>query len=172
MTKAYAPFQLTAARRRLGQPACRLNRAFPFQLTAARRRLEPYFIYVGGAEIFQLTAARRRLALPNRYHKQSASISTHSRAKAAGQFTITGLCCLPDFNSQPREGGWLVRPCMRLRLRISTHSRAKAAGFRIIIFVRPFQFQLTAARRRLGDSFRQLAKLTEISTHSRAKAAG
>ena len=149
-----------------------MNRAFPFQLTAARRRLEPYFIYVGGAEIFQLTAARRRLALPNRYHKQSASISTHSRAKAAGQFTITGLCCLPDFNSQPREGGWLVRPCMRLRLRISTHSRAKAAGFRIIIFVRPFQFQLTAARRRLGDSFRQLAKLTEISTHSRAKAAG
>ena len=105
---------------------------------------------MGGAEIFQLTAARRRLALPNRYHKQSASISTHSRAKAAGQFTITGLCCLPDFNSQPREGGWLVRPCMRLRLRISTHSRAKAAGFRIIIFVRPFQFQLTAARRRLG----------------------
>ena len=127
---AMKSFQLTAARRRLVFPDFAENIKGLFQLTAARRRLEPYFIYVGGAEIFQLTAARRRLALPNRYHKQSASISTHSRAKAAGQFTITGLCCLPDFNSQPREGGWLVRPCMRLRLRISTHSRAKAAGCR------------------------------------------
>ena len=40
------------------------------------------------------------------------------------------LCKPFDFNSQPREGGWLViiMP-MVFAPGISTHSRAKAAGY-------------------------------------------
>ena len=34
------------------------------------------------------------------------SISTHSRAKAAGKAYRDRSGVLPDFNSQPREGGW------------------------------------------------------------------
>ena len=35
-------------------------------------------------------------------------ISTHSRAKAAGGFYIIGARRTANFNSQPREGGWLT----------------------------------------------------------------
>ena len=57
---------------------------------------------------------------------------------------------LGDFNSQPREGGWIGRPRIKSGDSISTHSRAKAAG---------------CALRRGWIGF-------AISTHSRAKAAG
>ena len=77
--------------------------------------------------IFQLTAARRRLvqrgiqiALGYHFNSQPReggwgetafsghpkSISTHSRAKAAGKAYRDRYGVLPDFNSQPREGGW------------------------------------------------------------------
>ena len=81
-------------------------------------------------------------------------ISTHSRAKAAGlwqagsdgsitKFQLTAARRRLDdmlgaikksadnFNSQPREGGWLLK---------------------LLMAIRPKPFQLTAARRRLGRS--------------------
>ena len=35
------------------------------------------------------------------------NISTHSRAKAAGLELFSNVISIFDFNSQPREGGWL-----------------------------------------------------------------
>ena len=55
---------------------------------------------------FQLTAARRRLEFKLLCHFHSPSISTHSRAKAAGQNRAAMRRRPDNFNSQPREGGW------------------------------------------------------------------
>ena len=54
-------FQLTAARRRLAHHV--LDNILPlgFQLTAARRRLAPGWMIANNEMLFQLTAARRRL---------------------------------------------------------------------------------------------------------------
>ena len=57
------------------------------------------------------------------------NISTHSRAKAAGIKIINTLKAISDFNSQPREGGWLAHV--------------------IFLYLVKLKFQLTAARRRL-----------------------
>ena len=87
MTKAYAPFQLTAARRRLAATAAAERQdklvsthsrpkaagvrliedaeaKLQFQLTAARRRLELGEFTAQLGRWFQLTAARRRLVPP------------------------------------------------------------------------------------------------------------
>ena len=56
----------------------------------------------------------------------------------------------PNFNSQPREGGWVSTFLLSTLFIISTHSRAKAAGYVSWLPEKAF----------------------EISTHSRAKAAG
>ena len=77
-------------------------------------------------------------------------ISTHSRAKAAGCARCNLLRLCYNFNSQPREGGWLFFVKMTSLDDISTHSRAKAAG----------------------QHWFGLVVIYSISTHSRAKAAG
>ena len=101
------------------------------------------------------------------------SVSTHSRPKAAGRhgrlyatvwvFQLTAarrrlVRLLPraprfalSFNSQPPEGGWGVADVTRIRR---------------------VQFQLTAARRRLGNPNPDPNDKPEVSTHSRPKAAG
>ena len=56
------------------------------------------------------------------------SISTHSRAKAAGRQKPRALSRGQNFNSQPREGGWVATALPIPPNIISTHSRAKAAG--------------------------------------------
>ena len=57
-------FQLTAARRRLGLMPPPLQSGGLFQLTAARRRLVATDIVDAVEKLFQLTAARRRLVPP------------------------------------------------------------------------------------------------------------
>ena len=56
-----------------------------------------------------------------------------------------------SFNSQPPEGGWLMRWCRLVKCRL---------------------FQLTAARRRLACAFQHGQSSGLVSTHSRPKAAG
>ncbi len=121
-------FQLTAARRRLESLTALNTTYLLFQLTAARRRLDPKSQGGNNNIEFQLTAARRRLAF----------------------FATLPSIAFENFNSQPREGGWLTRRLIQLLQQISTHSRAKAAGYE--------QAEKQKAER--------------ISTHSRAKAAG
>ena len=79
--------------------------------------------------LFQHTAARRRLDGKGKTYYVGSRVSTHSRPKAAGTF-------LTDSKG---------------RLIVSTHSRPKAAGpLRKLALCFIFQFQHTAARRRLA----------------------
>ena len=83
---------------------------------------------------FQLTAARRRLAAESRNATVAIRVSTHSRPKAAG---FGGL------------GGYRIDI-------VSTHSRPKAAGICFTLCRAGCGlFQLTAARRRLGNEQQQ-----------------
>ena len=121
-------FQLTAARRRLDECASPPNYANMFQLTAARRRL--VLVVWAGIELisFQLTAARRRLGFVSHFAVQVAACF-NSQPPEGGWAAFRGhRCHVPRFNSQPPEGGW---------------SRESSK------FVRVYEFQLTAARRRL-----------------------
>ena len=122
-----------------------------FQHTAARRRLlDKTKIYRAIFIKFQHTAARRRL-LPQRQNLPRLEIvSTHSRAKAAATNKTA---------SQDDEY-------------VSTHSRAKAAAHAYGGLSRfPYQFQHTAARRRLLGRTASKKPICDVSTHSRAKAA-
>ena len=78
-------------------------------------------------------------------------VSTHSRPKAAGLLIMDTIMDKFSFNSQPPEGGWLMRWCRLVKCRL---------------------FQLTAARRRLACAFQHGQSSGLVSTHSRPKAAG
>ena len=67
-----------------GTACCPPTTAPPFQLTAARRRLGGNFYTYLIFNTFQLTAARRRLANQWRRRADTQQVSTHSRPKAAG----------------------------------------------------------------------------------------
>ena len=80
-----------------------------------------------------------------------ATVSTHSRPKAAGGYRNVQGNFLTGFNTQPPEGGW----------------------FCFIRFILIFDlFQHTAARRRLETVFLTVCSWLIVSTHSRPKAAG
>ena len=109
-------------------------------------------------------------------------VSTHSRLKAAGMTKSNWYFKNPGFNTQPPEGGWLRHIFESAAYWVSTHSRPKAAGQtynlnyniqhcfntqppeggwkgRLKTFPRPFKFQHTAARRRLGNMNNYFDKL-------------
>ena len=77
-------FQHTAARRRLVRFNSKNIVSMMFQHTAARRRLAGGFVLRGQSRQFQHTAARRRLASAIAGKDMMATVSTHSRPKAAG----------------------------------------------------------------------------------------
>ena len=81
----------------------------------------------------------------------NATVSTHSRPKAAGLRRRWPKILMHCFNSQPPEGGW-------------------CGTFRFPLMRWPFQ--LTAARRRLGKHNAEDVDSDMVSTHSRPKAAG
>ena len=81
---------------------------------------------------FQHTAARRRL--------QRRSYDKYDKG------------C---FNTQPPEGGWPYTFCENTKTGVSTHSRPKAADITMLLFCLFFEFQDTAARRRLGKKRRK-----------------
>ena len=132
----------------------------------------------------------------NRRQQLAESISTHSRAKAAGhrkagrcqsrvdfnsqpreggwRLVIFGGVFRNDFNSQPREGGWALFAGKKKPRRsgISTHSRAKAAGPTKLIIDRPRAISTHSRAKAAGQSQSNRASVHRISTHSRAKAAG
>ena len=133
-------FQLTAARRRLDQPACRLNRASAFQLTAARRRLVRFRFRPKSRKSFQLTAARRRLAI----------------AACSGLYS-------PLFQLTAARRRLVNRGLLRAVFAIvSTHSRPKAAGDGFACGKPLHTFQLTAARRRLAFMKKAVNSVTKF----------
>ena len=150
-----------------------IGRNYPFQHTAARRRLVFRFLKPNVHVSFQHTAARRRLVFAASRQGQASDVSTHSRPKAAG----------------------MTDDILAMRVMVSTHSRPKAAGRPLVCLVAAsYQFQHTAARRRLGAVMRPLDGTAAfqhtaarrrlgsrvllnyatafVSTHSRPKAAG
>ena len=126
-----------------------------FQLTAARRRLvEPELVERASGSLFQLTAARRRLANQRTAQFVAWHVSTHSRPKAAGD-SLTSLDRIVKVSthSRPKAAGNTVL-FKFMRKPVSTHSRPKAAGYAAgTWFGRLKEFQLTAARRRLGSTW-------------------
>ena len=101
-------------------------------------------------KLFQLTAARRRLGKVVVAGQIEKLVSTHSRPKAAGSLICAVLLAVICFNSQPPEGGWFMFDYSEVPQGV---------------------FQLTAARRRLGECG-AAAENHRVSTHSRPKAAG
>ena len=143
-----------------------------FQLTAARRRLaakEYVYSKVGGFNSQPPEGGWHEHQLL----QVQGYVSTHSRPKAAGKPSWRNRSVICCFNSQPPEGGWLMRcqgrsPNRRFNSQppeggwcvpsslpqfglVSTHSRPKAAGSTAPLKASVFPFQLTAARRRLGN---------------------
>ena len=100
---------------------------------------------------FQHTAARRRLPHIMFCLLFSPVVSTHSRPKAAAIGAICFFWFIKCFNTQPPEGGCLLRVFDAIqKLPVSTHSRPKAAAAgRMTTHQRARVFQHTAARRRL-----------------------
>ena len=100
-----------------------------FQHTAARRRLEIKIEFkLPEAVCFNTQPPEGGWRL-RKWRKQSNLVSTHSRPKAAGTFTVWILGARASFNTQPPEGGWA--------------SVERLAPVHCA-------FQHTAARRRLG----------------------
>ena len=110
--------------------------------------------------------------------------------------SCNGLCVWSGFNSQPPEGGWVIRDikgdevqtfqltAARRRLVVlhqvsvsmitSFNSQPPEGGWVFGFSTqRAYQlFQLTAARRRLGQIVGIVDNSAVVSTHSRPKAAG
>ena len=170
-------FQLTAARRRLGDDFNGQIGIKRFQLTAARRRLGQRLAVCRPISKFQLTAARRRLAQAGLFRRRFFCFNSQP-PEGGWNDNADGVGYRDCFNSQPPEGGWFLRGRRLQHLpQVSTHSRPKAAGSAIIALhkrrwgfnsqppeggwtnadgkvVQTIWFQLTAARRRLvhGDN--------------------
>ena len=131
LLNAWAMFQHTAARRRLGRQRRRPSSRCCFNTQPPEG---------GWQQIYD------RLHLPY-------TVSTHSRPKAAGIYKAGGCVVTTCFNTQPPEGGWacsvvvnvlnikfqhtaarrrlaLERIFAMETIEVSTHSRPKAAGAR------------------------------------------
>ena len=104
-----------------------------FQHTAARRRLGPTVQQGVNTVEFQHTAARRRLAADSNCRCASDFVSTHSRPKAAGGYSLlSGLGSSVSTHSRPKAAG-RNQPAGRWVCMVSTHSRPKAAGLSLCI---------------------------------------
>ena len=99
---------------------------------------------------FQHTAARRRLGGRTTEKRGRCSFNTQP---PEGGWILREIhqSCLSSFNTQPPEGGWL-------------HASE--------VSLLPYLFQHTAARRRLAATTFQKLTIEGVSTHSRPKAAG
>ena len=143
-------FQLTAARRRLLMRSTRCTGRPSFQLTAARRRLRHRPHRPAGTQTVSTHSRSKAAALPLFPDHSCYIVSTHSRSKAAATNRAHDGTDNRGFNSQPLEGGCVVKRMLRCgdsvfqltaarrRLRLTAIRRGCADWF-----------QLTAARRRL-----------------------
>ena len=141
-------FQHTAARRRLQSNNSGAGYCYRFNTQPPEGgclSLNTFKIYAFG---FQHTAARRRLVAVAAMSAPALAVSTHSRPKAAE----------------------VPYPYRNHRADVSTHSRPKAAAEAKMNQVAEWEFQHTAARRRLKRHHHPVRGFT-VSTHSRPKAA-
>ena len=120
-------FQLTAARRRLHQPA--LWQAPSLVSTHSRPKAAAALELIppepGGVSTHSRPKAAAQRQIGNKIQQK---VSTHSRPKAAALVLMFLFQVGASFNSQPPEGG-----CISIQLNahlreVSTHSRPKAAA--------------------------------------------
>ena len=121
---------------------------------------------------FQHTAARRRLALLSFQLSLVATVSTHSRPKAAGLPKTPAPSSTRCFNTQPPEGGWRYIFEFDLSNEVSTHSRPKAAGRHSSVWRRIVCFNTQPPEGGWPLTSPAIPILQSVSTHSRPKAAG
>ena len=122
---------------------------------------------------FQLTAARRRLVALQFDLGEPEAVSTHSRAKAAGNVMRIGqLFRGVSTHSRAKAAGLFLFPSCSC-IQVSTHSRAKAAGWMVgLAFLAPKGFNSQPREGGWREAAAQFAAAQAVSTHSRAKAAG
>ena len=190
-----AEFQHTAARRRLVWRVPTHSCICGFQHTAARRRLE------GVKQSGPRGGSRFNTQPPEGGWVRCAirlgnyGVSTHSRPKAAGKRDLDNLvhamfqhtaarrrldlyipkaAFLVSFNTQPPEGGWAARARRAAGRRKRFNTQPPEGGWLTELPEHNvlFEFQHTAARRRLVVHGTMLFLLYSVSTHSRPKAAG
>ena len=166
-----------------------------FQHTAARRRLE------GVKQSGPRGGSRFNTQPPEGGWVRCAirlgnyGVSTHSRPKAAGKRDLDNLvhamfqhtaarrrldlyipkaAFLVSFNTQPPEGGWAARARRAAGRRKRFNTQPPEGGWLTELPEHNvlFEFQHTAARRRLVVHGTMLFLLYSVSTHSRPKAAG
>ena len=100
--------------------------------------------------LFQHTAARRRLHAFGVINTSECNVSTHSRTKAAAYLHFSCATSRISFNTQPHEGGCLLRLVAMLDFCRFQHTAARRRlPLQVIDFIDIFLFQHTAARRRL-----------------------
>ena len=88
------------------------------------------------------------------FHRFFRVVSTHSRPKAAGSIDIILPFIIKSFNTQPPEGGWIIRLRKPLNACLFQHTAARRRlGFCRWSLIQPSKFQHTAARRRLAAFF-------------------
>ena len=122
--------------------------------------------------LFQHTAARRRLHAFGVINTSECNVSTHSRTKAAAYLHFSCATSRISFNTQPHEGGCLLRLVAMLDFCRFQHTAARRRlPLQVIDFIDIFLFQHTAARRRLPINQQKALKIFMVSTHSRTKAA-
>ena len=147
----------------------------PFQLTAARRRLvKPQ--YNGTAwQLFQLTAARRRLGPLKRFTPMIWPCCFNSQPPEGGWVLnlkfFTSLAAFQLTAARRRLAGFLTITICALNQFQLTAARRRLGDIRNARWYLTM-FQLTAARRRLDFSGAFPICSTFVSTHSRPKAAG
>ena len=103
-----------------------------FQLTAARRRLGQRLAGCRPISKFQLTAARRRLVIPLVITMLTAFVSTHSRPKAAGSTKDYVIVIVAFQLTAARRRLVVIDYSPLCSFMVSTHSRPKAAGRRLV----------------------------------------
>ena len=100
-----------------------------FQHTAARRRLLfVAFAAIAIGDSFNTQPPEGGCSLKDFLNHPVITVSTHSRPKAAAKATAKSSTALGGFNTQPPEGGCFPTP---------------------LDLIKPWEFQHTAARRRL-----------------------
>ena len=123
----------------------------PFQHTAARRRLESATSSHGCRRWFQHTAARRRLAKRRLRRQQNGRGFNTQPPEGGWKPPKRWRGKKISFNTQPPEGGWGIPKAQMNFLKEFQHTAARrrlAIGWLIALLANWFQH--TAARRRLG----------------------
>ena len=143
-----------------------------FQHTAARRRLQYFKMSITPRIWFQHTAARRRLPSLRRCSSAERGVSTHSRPKAAASTSSARVTVsVVSTHSRPKAAAFHIYPLSKHAASFNTQPPEGGCSKFIRYDCTIFEFQHTAARRRLPLNVSPTLNGNFVSTHSRPKAA-